>query len=228
MPRNPLDPPESEDADAIDALLAADVAPAEPEPTPEALADVGVPDTSALAPMPASSPKRFSRARMNAGLLFASTDLSVAQIAKRPEFRAAGIGRTKLSRWSREDNWQSLRAKQNEAWRQKATEKLGGELVTARLKDIDTLQKVQRRAFEYLDDPEVMPRSLEGILRVGMTAIELQDKMREAVAKTIVDDKKPATSAVDELSEEALQRMAQALLEGGDATQVAEEKAAEP
>ena len=157
--------------------------------------------------------KRNGRLRADAGLAYMS-DPGCSSIEKlSQDSRFNSVSKRTLERWASEDGWVERKQSFLAKWTEAAREKLGSQLMQARIAEMEQLLELREIGMSFARDPTVRPKSWEGAVR---GVLDTNGRI-EGLAKELSGDLMPPGSAnlkveVD-MSDGELNAAAQAILE---------------
>lgn len=123
--------------------------------------------------------------RYAAGIYYA-TDLNgctVESLAKHPIYGTVGLKR--LQAWCTEDEWVKRREANREQWRKRIEAAVGSKLAQARVRQLESLQRVYDRALAKLEQEAVRANTWEGVAGVLIRIAEVMDDWRAKIAQEV-------------------------------------------
>ncbi len=117
--------------------------------------------------------------RESAGYYYAVYDVSVRQMSKNPTYKA--IPYDTLEVWCTNDGWRELRASYRQEIRQKVQALITTEIAQKRVEQLQAMQADYDLLGEILQEKNLKPRSLEGVVNARTRLAGQMDEMRQGL-----------------------------------------------
>jgi len=134
---------------------------------------------------PPGDPKDRAYLRYAAGVYY-TTDLhgcSLTDMTKHPIYGVIPYGT--LEYWSKQDEWVKRREANREQWRKKIEAAVGNKLAQARVKQLESLERVYQKVLEKLESDAVAAGTYEGLTNALLRIAEVMDEWRSKLAMEI-------------------------------------------
>lgn len=125
--------------------------------------------------------------RILAGIEYATNPEtpSIEQLHRDPRFSSVSL-RT-LERWAAEDRWTDRRREFVDKWTEYARAQLGTKLAQKRIQDLEMLEMLRQGAIDQLGDPELRPKSWEGVVALAAKLTNQLDEIRRQIGGEMLE-----------------------------------------
>lgn len=137
----------------------------------------------------------------------------------------ADVSEQTLAKWAKEDDWDSHRQEVIDRITENTKNGLASVVARRQQEDLAAMESLAKRADMWLDSPEVMPKSWEGVAKVFMAAHARMSELQESIVNAIDPEdllrdgrssEQREAADMGQLSEEELQLLTEHFLQERD------------